>query len=187
MRLTMMTDYAMRMLIYVAQHPERLCTIAEIARYYSVSEPHLMKVTHRLAQSGWMETVRGKNGGMRLAQAPEQINLGAVVREMESDFALVECLDGGTRCVLSGLCGLTDVVQGALVQFLSHFDQYTLADILPRRDDRPRPMTQYIRHGDELHPLGAQAHPIESGRMQTDGEPDPLEDAIVPFAGQPLK
>jgi Rrf2 family nitric oxide-sensitive transcriptional repressor len=131
MRLTAMTDYAMRLLMYVGSHPERLCTIAEIARAYGISETHLMKITHRLAQRGWLETVRGKNGGMRLAQAPENINLGAVVRDTENDLALVECFVAGNACVLSGRCGLTGIIQGALQKFMQHLDGYTLADILP--------------------------------------------------------
>src|SRR3546814_9756793 len=81
MRLTTMTDYAMRLLMYVGRHLDRLCTIAEVAQAYGISEPHLMKITHRLAQRGWLETIRGKNGGMRLAHPPEEINLGAVVRD----------------------------------------------------------------------------------------------------------
>ena len=86
MRLTTMTDYSMRLLMYVAQHPERLCTIAEVARAYDISEAHLMKITHQLGLCGWLETVRGKGGGMRLAAAAADINLGAVVRSIETDF-----------------------------------------------------------------------------------------------------
>ena len=67
MRLTTMTDYAMRLLMYVAQQPDRLSTIAEVAKVYDISEAHLMKITHQLALNGWLETVRGKGGGMRLA------------------------------------------------------------------------------------------------------------------------
>ena len=80
MRLTMMTDYAMRLLIHVAQHPDRLCTIVEVAQVYGISEAHLMKVTHQLALHGWIETVRGKGGGMRLALPAEEIRIGDVVR-----------------------------------------------------------------------------------------------------------
>jgi Rrf2 family protein len=90
MRLTTMTDYAMRLLMYVAQQPDRLCTIAEVANAYGISEAHLMKITHQLGLSGWLETVRGKGGGMRLAAAPADINVGAVVRSIEPDFYLVE-------------------------------------------------------------------------------------------------
>jgi|SRR5690606_6922983 len=131
MRLTAMTDYAMRLLMYVGSHPDRLCTIAEIAQAYGISEPHLMKITHRLAQQGWLETVRGKNGGMRLARAPQDINLGAVVRDTENDLALVECFATGSACTLNGQCGLAGIIHGALQQFMAHLERYTLADILP--------------------------------------------------------
>ncbi|WP_157263465.1 RrF2 family transcriptional regulator [Azohydromonas aeria] len=150
MRLTAMTDYALRLLLHVAQHPQRLCTIAEVARAYGISEAHLMKITHRLALGGFLETVRGKGGGMRLARAPADIPLGAVVRCMEPDFALVECfthdvhapvpaaaalpedapLPGGT-CLLDGHCGLAGVIGGALQRFMQHLDRYSLADVLP--------------------------------------------------------
>ena len=132
MRLTTMTDYAMRLLMYVGRHPDRLCTIAEIAQAYGISEPHLMKITHRLAQRGWLETIRGKNGGMRLAHPPEEINLGAVVRDTENDLALVECFVEDNSCTLSGQCKLTAIIDGALQQFMRHLDGYTLADIIPQ-------------------------------------------------------
>lgn len=131
MRLTNMTDYAMRMLMYLGRHPDRLCTIAEIARAYEISEPHLMKITHRLALAGWIRTVRGKHGGMELAHAPSEIPLGAVIRDMENDLALVECLGTHNTCTLSGQCGLTHIIQGALQAFMDHLDRHTLADILP--------------------------------------------------------
>ena len=86
MRLTTMTDYALRLLMYVAQRPERLCTIAAVAQAYGISEAHLMKVTHQLGLQGWRETVRGKGGGMRLVHPASTIYLGAVVRGVEPDF-----------------------------------------------------------------------------------------------------
>ena len=132
MRLTAMTDYSMRLLMYLGTHSDRLCTIAEIARVHGISEPHLMKITHRLAQAGWIETIRGKNGGMRLARPPAEICLGAVVRDMENDLAIVACLGGqNPECILVGHCGLTGIMQGALDKFLAHLDSYSLADILP--------------------------------------------------------
>ncbi len=131
MRLTMMTDYAMRLLMYVAQRPERLCTIAEVARAYDISEAHLMKVTHQLGLAGWIETVRGKGGGMRLAHRPEDINVGAVVRRMESDFHITECFGKSSRCSLTGSCGLNGILNEALGAFLERLDAHTLADVLP--------------------------------------------------------
>jgi len=131
MRLTTMTDYSLRLLMYVAQRPEQLCTIAEVATAYGISEAHLMKITHQLGLAGFIETVRGKGGGMRLARAPAEINLGAVVRSVEPDFNLVECLATGNTCTLTGHCRLTAVVSGALQLFLGHLDGYSLADVLP--------------------------------------------------------
>lgn len=131
MRLTTMTDYAMRLLIFLAQQPERLCTIAEIARSYDISEAHLMKITHQLALAGLIETVRGRGGGMRLGQAPRDIVLGEVVRTIEPDFFLVECFATGGSCMLTGNCRLTGVIDGALRSFMEHLDGHTLADVLP--------------------------------------------------------
>lgn len=130
MRLTTMSDYAMRLLMYVAQQPERLCTISEVAHAYDISEAHLMKITHQLARAGWLETVRGKGGGMRLAAAPADIRLGAVVRSMEPDFAIVECLASDTACQLTPTCQLTGIINGALQSFMHYLDRYTLADLL---------------------------------------------------------
>lgn len=137
MRLTVLTDYALRLLIQVAQTPERLCTIAEIAAAHGISESHLMKVTHLLAQHGWIQTLRGKGGGMRLAMPPSQINLGEVVRSMETDFFLVECFSTGSTCVLTNRCQLAGALDGALQAFFSHLDGFTLADILPRPAKAP--------------------------------------------------
>ncbi|OVZ58444.1 Rrf2 family transcriptional regulator [Pigmentiphaga sp. NML080357] len=131
MRLTTHSDYALRLLMYVGRHPDRLCTIAEVAGMHDISEAHLMKVTHRLGQLGYLATVRGKGGGMRLARAPAEIGLGDVVRKLEPDFHLVECHvpDGG--CALTGHCRLTGILDTALQRFLQHLDRYTLADLLP--------------------------------------------------------
>ncbi len=131
MRLTSMTDYALRLLMYVALHPDRLCTIREITQAYGISEAHLMKITHRLGLQGWIQTVRGKGGGMRLAHAAQDINLGEVVRGIEPDFVLVECLGADSRCVLTGSCRLARVLDEALGNFLLHLDRFTLQDILP--------------------------------------------------------
>ncbi|MCG3203182.1 MAG: HTH-type transcriptional repressor NsrR [Gammaproteobacteria bacterium] len=134
MRLTVMTDYALRLLMYVGQRPGRLCTIAEVAHAYGISEAHLMKVTHQLGRAGFLETLRGKGGGIRLANDPAKISLGAVVRAIEPDFALVECFETCSRCTLSGHCRLAGVVSGALGAFLAHLEAHTLADLLQPQD-----------------------------------------------------
>lgn len=134
MRLTNMSDYAVRLLVYLCEHRDRLCTIAEIAQANRLSEPHLMKITQRLARHGWIRTVRGKNGGMALAHEPEDIRLGDLIRDMENDLTLVECRGADDHCILSGHCGLTAIVAGALQAFMGHLNAHTLADVVaPRR------------------------------------------------------
>ncbi len=93
-----------------------------------------MKITHQLGLQGWIETVRGKGGGMRLARRPADINLGAVVRGIEPDFDLVECFATGNQCALTGHRRLAGVLQDGLRIFLEHLDGYTLADLLPGTD-----------------------------------------------------
>ncbi|MFO1339398.1 MAG: Rrf2 family transcriptional regulator [Burkholderiaceae bacterium] len=137
MRLTTMTDYALRMLIYLGQHRERLCTTAEIAQAYQISEAHLTKITHQLGLGGWVTTVRGKGGGMRLAREPAQISLGGLVRGVEPDFHLVECLGSGNACTLTGQCRLTAIFHNALEVFLKQLDGHTLADLLPHGGAMP--------------------------------------------------
>jgi len=137
MRLTHMTDYAMRLLMYLAQRPERRCTIAEVAGSHAISEAHLMKITHQLGLAGWIATTRGKGGGIRLAREPREIVLGAVVRTMEPDFFIVECFSTGNSCQLTGNCKLTGVMDGALRSFMRHLDEHTLADILPQPAGTP--------------------------------------------------
>jgi Rrf2 family nitric oxide-sensitive transcriptional repressor len=141
MRLTTMTDYALRLLMYVAHQPGRLCTIAEIAEAYGISQAHLMKITHQLGLAGFVETVRGKGGGMRLAAPPAAINLGAVVRAVEPDFALVECFGSENRCSLTSYCRLAGVLGGALSSFLAHLDRHTLADLVPDAPPAAAPVT----------------------------------------------
>jgi Rrf2 family nitric oxide-sensitive transcriptional repressor len=131
MRLARMTDFAIRLMMYVAQRPERLCTIAEVATAYGISETHLMKITHQLALGGWLATTRGKGGGIGLARPPGEIVLGAVVRTMEPDFFIVECFATGHGCTLHGGCALTGVMDGALRSFMQSLDAHTLADVLP--------------------------------------------------------
>ncbi|MBF6632015.1 MAG: Rrf2 family transcriptional regulator [Comamonas sp.] len=137
MRLTTLTDYALRVLIYAGSHSERLCTISEIAKAFDISQAHLMKVSQQLSQKGWITTIRGKNGGLHLSQAPDGINLGAVVRSMEPDFALVECLGQNNACKLTGGCALTCIMNGALRAFWQHLDCYTLADVIRTKTGMP--------------------------------------------------
>ena len=129
MRLTRYTDYALRVLIHLGAQPDRVCSIAEIARAYGVSQNHLMKVAHDLGKAGYVEGVRGRTGGIRLARPPETINVGAVVREMAEGFDLVEC----DTCTIAPACELTRILDEALAAFMNVLDRYTLADLLKRQ------------------------------------------------------
>ena len=135
MRLTRYTDYSLRVLTYLGLRPAgELSTIKEIATRYGISENHLMKVVHQLGQMGYIRTVRGRQGGMALAQAPEAINLGDLVRRCEDDMRLVECFDLETNtCRIAGACALPSILDEALDAFLTVLDRHTLADLLTPR------------------------------------------------------
>jgi Rrf2 family transcriptional regulator, nitric oxide-sensitive transcriptional repressor len=134
LRLTTFSDYAFRVLIYLGSAPQGLATIADIAAAYGISENHLMKVVHHLSRLGYLETVRGKGGGMRLARAPEAIKVGEVLRATEDGFELVECMgEAESDCRIARACMLKGVLEEATAAFLQALDRYTLADLL-----RPR-------------------------------------------------
>ena len=130
MRLTLWTDYALRTLIYVGAKAGRLATIAEIAEGFDVSKPHLMKIVNRLAQQGYLETVRGRGGGMRLARAASAIRVGAVVRDTEEELAVMGCLSSPGFCRIERCCVLQRALREATDAFLAVLDDYTLADLL---------------------------------------------------------
>jgi len=133
MQLTLHTDYSLRVLIYLAQKGDALATITEVANFYDISRNHLVKVVHHLAGARFIQTIRGKNGGMRLARPPEEISVGDVVRHMEPNFNIVECFDAGNRpCTVSSVCALKGALRKASDEFLSQLDGYTLAEaVLP--------------------------------------------------------
>ncbi|MEJ8852393.1 Rrf2 family transcriptional regulator [Variovorax rhizosphaerae] len=125
----MFTDYSLRVLLVLATRTESLVTIADLSKAFDISHAHLMKVTHMLGKSGWVDTVRGRNGGMRLSIHPSKLKIGTVVRHLESDFAVVECFAEDNRCVLAGGCELAAVLARATQAFLDELDRYSLADL----------------------------------------------------------
>lgn len=133
-RLTRYTDYSLRVLIHLALHDDRLCSIGEISRAYDVSHNHLMKVVNALAHDGFVETVRGRAGGMRLARPADRISVGEVVRRTEEGFQLADC----SGCALSPACGLTGVLAEGMQAMLAVFDSYTIADLLTDKDTMRR-------------------------------------------------
>ncbi|MFZ5512063.1 MAG: Rrf2 family transcriptional regulator [Pseudomonadota bacterium] len=133
MQLTRFTDYALRVLIFLAGKGEELATIGEIARSYDISENHVMKIVHHLGRLGYITTLRGKGGGLRLGRPPEEIRLGDVVRDTEETLSVVECLAEGYAgdCRLLPGCRLKTILSEAQRAFLGHLDRYTLKDIAP--------------------------------------------------------
>jgi Rrf2 family transcriptional regulator, nitric oxide-sensitive transcriptional repressor len=130
MRLTLHTDYALRVLIYAGLKGDALSTISEIARHFDISKNHLMKVVQQLGQKGYIETIRGRNGGIRLASAPDRINIGAVVREIEDDLCVVGCLHGPGYCRIERHCMLQRALREATTAFLAALDRYTLGQLI---------------------------------------------------------
>ncbi|MGV8996118.1 MAG: RrF2 family transcriptional regulator [Parvibaculaceae bacterium] len=131
MRVTLHTDYALRMLMLLALEPDKLHTIEEISTRYDISRNHLMKVTQTLVQSGFVESVRGRNGGLRLGKDPAVINIGSVVRATEDGFNLVECFSAEDNyCLISSACGLRGPLEEALGAFLAVLDRYNLAALM---------------------------------------------------------
>ncbi|ALC80334.1 MULTISPECIES: RrF2 family transcriptional regulator [Bacillus] len=137
MRLTNYTDYSLRVLIYLSlQNGEKLSNIKDIADSYQISKNHLMKVTHELGKLGYIETIRGRNGGVRLAKHPREINIGEVVSKTEEDFHLVECFNKETsHCALTPSCKLRHALAEALQAFIDVLKKYTLEDLVHNRDD----------------------------------------------------
>ncbi|MCC6393476.1 MAG: Rrf2 family transcriptional regulator [Bryobacterales bacterium] len=135
MKLTAYTDYSLRVLMYLGLRGERLTTISELSETYGLSANHLMKIIHNLGKLGYIETVRGRGGGMKLAGIPEEINLGQVVRQMEPDFAVTECFDPKhpSECVIMPACRLQLILGKAVEAFLDVLDSHTLADLLQSR------------------------------------------------------
>ena len=133
MQLTKYTDYALRVLIWLT-HRER-ATISEIAAAHRISENHLMKIVHGLAKGGYVETVRGKGGGLKLAKPPQDISVGDVVRSTEETLYVVECIadDYAGECRLNSACRLKSLLRDAQNAFLNTLDGYSLQDLVPKR------------------------------------------------------
>lgn len=137
MRVTLNTDYSLRVLMFVATKAgadaSALSTIQEIADAFDISRAHLMKVVHQLGLRGYVETVRGKNGGLRLMRPPGEIRIGAVVRDTEEELAVLGCIDDPGYCVIARACTLRRAFGEATNAFLAVLDGYTLADLVKPR------------------------------------------------------
>jgi Rrf2 family nitric oxide-sensitive transcriptional repressor len=141
MRLTFYSDYSLRLLMYLAVRPERLSTIKEIAEAYNISANHLMKVVHQLGLAGYVETIRGRNGGMRLGRPAAEIGLGELIRHTEPDMDIVPCFEPENQsCPLRKACRLKSALDKARLAFLGVLDEYTLADLT----STPGPMRSFL-------------------------------------------
>ncbi|QEY23573.1 Rrf2 family transcriptional regulator [Neisseria animalis] len=129
MYLTQHTDYGLRVLIYTAVNDDSLVNIATIADTYGISKSHLMKVVTALVKGGFLTSIRGKGGGLKLAMPPEKINIGAVVRHLEP-MQLVECMSENNECLITPSCRLTGILSGAVKAFFNYLDGFTLQDLL---------------------------------------------------------
>lgn len=138
MRLTAYTDYSLRTLMYLALNRGQLATIQEIADVHGIAKNHLTKVVHQLGMLGYVTTIRGRKGGLRLAREPSEINIGEVVRHTETDFHMASCFDPqSTGCVYSAACALQAALGNATSAFLAVLDALTLEQMLVREERRP--------------------------------------------------
>ena len=129
MYLTQHTDYGLRVLIYAAVNDDPLVNIGTIAEAYNISKSHLMKVVTALVKGGFLTSTRGKGGGLRLADTPDKINVGAVVRHLEP-MQIVECMGENNECLITPSCRLAGILSGAIKAFFTHLDGFTLQDLL---------------------------------------------------------
>lgn len=140
MRMTQHSDYALRLLMYLGMANRPLVTAEDVANAFGLSKNHLMKVILGLVHSGYVESVRGRTGGIRLARAASDIGIGAVIRDMEDSFALVECMGRNNACAITGCCRLQGVMREALAAYLAVLDRYTLAELITN----PLPMQRLL-------------------------------------------
>jgi Rrf2 family transcriptional regulator, nitric oxide-sensitive transcriptional repressor len=139
MRLTDYTDYSLRVMLYLAVRQEGLTTIQEISDAYGISKNHLMKVVQRLGELGWVDTVRGRNGGLRLDPRSSSLTIGEVVRKTENDFSIVGCFgnetEGHQHCVIQSHCRLKSVLAAARDAFLTELDHHTVGELASPADE----------------------------------------------------
>lgn len=137
MRLTRQTNYAIRILMYCATNKERLSRVSEIAGAYGVSELFLFKILQPLVENKLVETVRGRNGGIRLGRPADAITLFDVVRVTEENFAMAECFEKDSECPLVNDCGLNVALREALDAFFTVLSRHTIAEIVDSRPNMP--------------------------------------------------
>lgn len=155
MQLTQYTDYSLRVLIYLSlKKPEELATISDISGFYGISRNHLVKVVHNLANHGFIQTIRGKHGGMRLARPPANISIGEVVRQTEPNFDIAECFNKATNsCAITPVCALKSILGEARAGFFQVLDRYTIADAVTQTNTLSKRIhLSFSTMSDQPHP-----------------------------------
>lgn len=135
MQLTSFTDYGLRTLMYLAAKPQDISSVREISDHYGISRNHLVKVVHRLSQLGYIETTKGKGGGIRIAKGTENIRLGDLIKQLEPNMHMVECFNPATNtCRITSSCHLKHYLFEATTSFTDTMNKYTLADTIKNKD-----------------------------------------------------
>jgi len=148
MHLTQFSDYSLRLVLYLACHPDRVVSVDEVSRAFGISRHHLVKVVQSLTDLGVVEAQRGRGGGMRLAKRPSEINVGWLIRRTEPHLNLVECFDlAENTCPIAPACGLKGALQRAQQAFLKVLDGYTLDDFRSRRGELVRLLDESLARG----------------------------------------
>jgi Rrf2 family nitric oxide-sensitive transcriptional repressor len=155
-RLKSYTDFALRVLMHLATQPDRLASIAEIARTYRISHNHLTKVVHDLRKEGYLSSVRGRSGGVLLGRPATEITVGEIVRHTEAGFDLVDC----ASCVIAPACSLTAALDEARAAFMAVLDRYTLADLVADRKRGLRELIAAIEASRTLVTADADSKPV---------------------------
>ena len=167
MHLTLHTDFALRVLIQVGLNDSKLTTIEEIAQTFDISKAHLMKVVNDLGRKGYLDTVRGRNGGIRLMREPRHINIGQVVRDTETQLDVIGCLEHRGYCPIQRVCVLRGVLRDATEAFLAVLDAHTLADLIKPQ----RVLLSLLLNGGDLtnrsNPAVRKPRPSETVRART--------------------
>jgi Rrf2 family nitric oxide-sensitive transcriptional repressor len=145
MQLTLFSDYSLRMLIYLGLRRGEVVPIVEIAHAYGVSKHYMMKVMNELVQLGYIEAVRGRNGGVRLCKRPNEVRLGKLIRATEPSGGVLECIEHASEsdCPIVGTCRMRKLLHEAQGEFYRVLDRHTLAELI----QRPEPLLRVLRLG----------------------------------------
>lgn len=134
MQLTSFTDYGIRVLMYLATQPEQISSVKEIAEYYNISRNHLAKIIHRLSQLGYINTSKGKGGGIQISKGIEKLNLGEIIIALEPNFNIVECFDAqNNTCRITNSCQFKHYISEARENFINTMNKYTLGDTIQNK------------------------------------------------------